>query len=246
MTDNEITIFTSEAVAALAALAPAAKSSAEITSLVDDAARSPRNTIRAHLALVGSAPPDLAQMQEDGVPQGEIARALHVWLGPLTPVAGSDHRLWSYLSTVTFRDYMELRWPMKDPPSIRFLERWVVGKPTRSTLARNGISRLWWGAHLTHDPRLERPRSRGSADPYAYTSELFRKEDRFVGIVEREVGSVPNVVFPLLDHLPADATEGYVRSLLKEITLVGGYADLASFTAQESQNRITEIVTFKD
>jgi hypothetical protein len=249
MSESEIAIFTSAALVELVALAPAANSKQEAYGLIDLAASIPSQTIRARATLVGDAPPDIAQMARDGEHQGAIARALHVWLGPLSAVAGSDHRLWSYLASVTFREYMEARWPLdKSPVNGRLLERWLMPRPTRESLARNGISRLWWAAHLTHDPKLQRPRSRATSDPYAYTSEILQKEDRFVGIVEREAGSIPNVVYPLLDHLSETDTpdsEKYVRDLLKEITLIGGYSDLGSLSEQETRNRIQEIVSFR-
>lgn len=248
MTDDLVTIFTSDAVAEIANLASVVQSSAEFDAVVDNLSASPGATIRAQLSLVGAAPPDLGQMQREGVDQALIAQALHVWLGPLTRVAGSDHRLWTYLSTITFRDYSKARWPLAEGhPSKRLLRRWIVTRANRESLARNGVARLWWAARLTHDPAFRYPLTKATANPYAYTAELFRSEDRFVGIVEREVGAIPNVLFPLLDHLsssPETATEAAVRSMLRELTLAGGYADLASFTVDESRRRMDEIQKF--
>lgn len=100
----------------------------------------------------------------------------------------------------------------------------------RSALVRHGIARLWWIAEQTYDPQLKHPISASTKDPYAYTKLAFAREDRLLGIFDREAGQIPGLTFALLDHIaasPKHAAESYVRELLKEVKREYGYREVA-------------------
>jgi hypothetical protein len=127
---------------------------------------------------------------------------------------------------------MEKRWPLEDIRSWkgRVQDRWLMLNSSRGPLVRHGISRLWWVAALTYDAKKEYRLSKEAGDAFAYTAEVFRNEDRLNALFDREAGALPDLVKAVLDHASqggAYATDGHIRELMKEITLVYGYRDLS-------------------
>lgn len=174
------------------------------------------------------------------------AIALYEGLGALPPVAAADERLWTYLALVPFRGYMERRWPIDESRSWknRAQDRWLMKSATYGVLIRHGISRLWWLADLTFDPALERPLSVETGDPWIYLRTALASEDRIMAIFDRDSGLVPELRFVLLEHCYRSgprATEVWLRSLMKEITLTSGYRDLSSLDSQELAEMLNEL-----
>ena len=166
------------------------------------------------------------------------AIAIYRYLGPMTPAAASDRRLWNYLSHVTFRDYQSARWPLDaEGWKSRISDRWLLRNSTRGALVRNGISRLWWAASLTIDPLRIHKLSSDSDDEFAYLRVLLAYEDTFLAIVDRDTGMIPNLVIAVLDHIASDESnskESYVRQLMKEVVLVAGYSELAGLSVGDA------------
>lgn len=136
----------------------------------------------------------------------------------------SDPRLWNYCSLVAFRSYMEGRWPLKITGDWKraMKSRWLMINPNRNTLMRHGIARLWWAAQLTYDHDMP--------DPYTYTNLLAEKEDRMQAVLDRQIGSLRNVTRAVLDYSkgsPACGHEDRIRYVMKSLTAVYGYRDLA-------------------
>lgn len=165
----------------------------------------------------------------------DVANAPRVYefLGAMDPANAADSRLWTYLSFVTYRDYMNERWPLNGMPNWkkRARTRWMMPRTNRGTLIRHGIARLWWVTSLTYDPTLRYPLSADSKDPFAYTSAVFANEDRINALFDREAGALLSVTRCVLEHVsryPQYSTDNYMRSLMKEITLVHGYRDIGA------------------
>lgn len=167
------------------------------------------------------------------------APAVHQYIGEKDRANAADVRLWTYLAFATFRSYMELRWPLdvseedQDKWKRRAKDRWLMHSEsvTRGRLIRHGIARLWWGAHLTYEPD-EKP------DPYVYTRELFKREDRLNAILDREVGALQNIRKAVLAYLVAagsSATETHLRRLMQYLTLVYGYRDLGAMNYTDTE-----------
>lgn len=158
------------------------------------------------------------------------APRVYEYIGPIDRANAADGRLWSYLAFVTYRDYMDARWPLEgDGWKSRVNDRWLLTRSTRGSLIRHGISRLWWIADLTFDARLEYPLAAATGDSFAYTRAVLGNEDRVLGLFDREAGAVPAVVRGVLEHVEADSARGadaYTRNLMKEVTLTYGYRDL--------------------
>ncbi len=223
-----------------------------------DAAESPETFLSIANAIV-SKPSNLLSLPVDlGKPDDlEIggkravdvnnAPKVHDYLGEMDRANASDARLWSYLALATYRAYMEKRWPLKqgagdDNWKRRVKDRWLLhnGAITRGRLIRHGIARLWWIAHLTF--RHDLADSSKPQDPYIYTREVFKSEDRINALFDREAGAIPTVFTAVLDHaieVGAVATDKYVQSIMQYLTLVNGYRDLGMLDAQAIKRLIT-------
>lgn len=175
---------------------------------------------------------------------GKAAVLIYEWLGPMPPVQAADPRLWTFLSLVTFRDYSMARWPLITKEwKNRVRDRWLMRTGNRRDLVRNSIARLWWAAHFTHDFTLNRPLTSKYSDPYRYTMLLLGNQDRFVAIMERDIGMIQHLVFAILEHIDSDArfqTGSYAKDLMKELTLVAGYKELSFVDNQYLQEIVAE------
>lgn len=244
MSDSTISFFRADAVSRLAAAMTNTESESDALAIIDDFASDHSNLLSAEWSFNG-AQPDLLAMHLGGASTDALARAVYSWMGPMTAVEASDHRVWTYLACVTFQSFTANRWALNARNLHRRLaDRWVMSAPTRNLLVRNSIARMWWAAHLTHDAAMTRPLSKQTSDPFAYLAELTRTEDVFLGILDRDLAGCPDVLAALLDHFAANreyATEDYARTLLKEVVLVSGYSDIASFSYEEATTRVSAI-----
>jgi hypothetical protein len=143
----------------------------------------------------------------------------------LNETEASDIRLWATLSHTVFYQYMSNRWTIKpyDADSInktasRIRNRYFVKTLSLSNLMRNGISRLWWAAHLTFDA--------GKNDPFEDTKLVFSKEDILVNLFERELGCCKNVRDAALNflknHEEIRSIEDNWRAMFRHLNLIGG------------------------
>lgn len=149
----------------------------------------------------------------------------------LNETQASDKRLWTYLTHVRFWNYMVKKWSIDgiEKPIGRIKNRYFLNTVNIESLSRNGISRLWWYAHLTKDINRKAP--------YELTKILLSRQDIAVGIFERRLGSICNVRNGLLEYLknnPVIArSEDKTRELIKYINLVGGVKNLSMLTFKE-------------
>lgn len=141
----------------------------------------------------------------------------------LNETQAGDSRLWTYLTHVVFWKYMRKRWALEnvrkgDNPLGRVIDRYLLVNPRLESLTRNGISRLWWYAHLTRD--LSRQ------DNYELTKILLTRAEVAVGILERFIGVNKNMRIALLEFLKEHneilSNEDLTRGLLKTFNLYGG------------------------
>jgi len=189
-----------------------------------------------HLALPVSRgiPDDLTVEGNRGVDVDNAPR-LHEYIGEMDRANASDARLWNYLSFATYRAYMEKRWPLTQNDSAdeawkgRVKDRWLLhtGAVTRGRLVRHGIARLWWVTHLTYFSHSNIGITKD--DPYAYTREVFKSEDRINALFDREVGAIPSVMAAVLDHatyLGTKATDKYLQRIMQYLKLINGYREI--------------------
>lgn len=105
------------------------------------------------------------------------AIALFNWL-KVNPVVASNDQLWTHLSHVTFPDYLRERWPTVNERAVR--EHYFMKGSGFTPRVSNGLSRLWWGAHLTHRPQ--------DTDPFELTRTLFSLQQVSQAFLERAYG----------------------------------------------------------
>ncbi len=179
--------------------------------------------------VVGPPPVLLRQDSNEALPDAECAIRIFTWLNALSPVLAMEERLWSHLTHYVFADYMRVRWPVESSHTV--VRRFFMENRSFAALARNGISRLWWAAHLTVDPSRE--------DRFERTKTLFLRQDVQVGLLERAIGKCNRVRFGVLDYLRENPglqeKENFgrrIQVMLRELNLLGGVMILDALSEQ--------------
>jgi hypothetical protein len=169
--------------------------------------------------------------------------AVYEYLGAMDRANASDERLWTYLALAAYRPYMSARWPLHTDRNWkrRAERRWLMSSVHRGSLVRHGIARLWWVTSLTYDPTCRYRLSAADQDPFAYTRAVLHNEDRINALFDREVGAVAPLVRCVLEHAaenPLWAKDDHIRAVMKELTLIYGYRDLASLNDQQLRDLV--------
>lgn len=152
---------------------------------------------------------------------------IHEALSSLSEVHASDVRLWVYLAHGPMFSYMRTRWPVeggKDEILSSIESRWLFLNESRPrALMRQGISRLWWAAHLTRAPWEIDPffKPLQKKEKYAYTRLLFASQDIFKNLLERSFGRERRILIPALAVLDSrgvltsdrDLSRGFMRRI---------------------------------
>ena len=165
---------------------------------------------------LGTAP-ELSDTSSGG--DAENAIRLHQWL-KIQPFMAADERIWTCLCHSLFYDYTTTRWANKTLKNIR--ERFFMTGVGFTPRVSNSISRLWWGAQLTYDPKR--------ADPYELTRVLFSLQDIQQSFMERAYCSCTPLLHTVLEVLGDSEEElkaatgrgDIVKKLAKQINVYGG------------------------
>ena len=136
----------------------------------------------------------------------------------LTPEEADDPRLWVYLSTCHFYEYTKVRWLSSSSSPKVFERRLLYEGAGRGVRTRNSISRLWWTAHLT-------VKKEGDKIDWKHTKAIFDVQDLQVGLLERNLGSYPEILrsflnFYLKNKLQMKST--VIQLMIKELNNIGG------------------------
>lgn len=111
---------------------------------------------------------------------------------------------------------------------------YFVPQAQSRALLRNGIARLWWYGHLTHDSTR--------TDPFELTAVLLSSLDTAKNLLERNMGRAPHVRFAFLDFirtngdrlgLSAGQRRSRIRETAKLLNLRGGVTLLDCLTRDE-------------
>lgn len=154
----------------------------------------------------------------------------------LTPTEATDGRLWTYLAHVDFWKYMQTRWSVENKSEDKrgefVLEHWFLNPSNAVNLTRrHGISLLWWGAYMTHDPEREYP--------FELTEELFSMLDYASTLISGSQGRNRNFTNAILEFvienkdLFSNYKEARVRLLMRKVNYSGGYKILPSLSKKE-------------
>jgi len=138
----------------------------------------------------------------------------------------TDARIWSYLTHVTFWEYMSELRPIGQQPADKqgnyILRHYFLDPVNAANLVLNDISLLWWGAHLTYDAENEK-------DPYWLTKELFSMLDYTRHLLPSIQGRNTTFVKAVLNYVVDNrslfkvAKEAKVRFIMRKCNFVAGY-----------------------
>lgn len=231
MADNKARALSYKALVELKSALDAAESPNDFLAEADAILASSENILELPLDLGSPDSLDAGSPSDTGRDVYNAPR-VYEYLGALDRANASDRRLWTYLAFANYREYMEKRWPLEDIRSWkgRVQDRWLMLNSSRGSLVRHGVARLWWVAALTYDAKKDYRLSKETDNSFAYTEEVFRNEDRLNALFDREAGALPELVKAVLEHASQGgsyATDGHIRELMKELTLVYGYRDLS-------------------
>ena len=178
--------------------------------------------------------PNLILPSNDKLYDIENSILLHKALSKLSPLQARDPRLWTRLSHVEYWTYMRKRWQIEKyigdgdkKAEGRILERYFILQSQGRSLIRNGISRLWWSAHLSYSNTRE--------NPYELTYVLMSTLDITQSLLERSIGRAPTILHGFLEFLnrhKEDLLVGgnenrlRIRQLAKFLNMYGGVSIL--------------------
>ena len=176
---------------------------------------------------------------------GENCKVLYEALKGLTIDQATDDRLWTYLTHVTFWDYMKRRWPLTDQTNpIGFInDRYFPKKNNNKSMVRNGVSRLWWMAYSTYDESLE--------NPFEITEFLLKDSDMQVSLMERNYSRNSNFIKKVLRAVKIFGETNFQpnttlkRKLWVELNRIGGVKVL-DMLSYDDVYKIAEYVFTQD
>jgi hypothetical protein len=185
--------------------------------------------------------PSLASHGGSAAEDLQNARSLYVALQGLTPAQAADERLWAYMTHVLFWGYMRSRWPVDAAAEHRIRERYFVDPPGPRGLVRNGISRLWWYAHVTYDERRD--------DPFELTAVLLHTEDVAQQLMERSISNSPRILKAVLSALKDACSAGkhtyerhMVRAAAQHLIRQGGVTVLDALDEPDLAEMVNEAI----
>ncbi len=179
----------------------------------------------------------LALPDNEGLKDIENSIRIYKMLPDLTPVQARDPRLWTRLCHEEFWGYMRLRWDAGKHANdlgrqVRYIQsHYFIAQSQSRALLRNGIARLWWYAHLTHDESRE--------NPFELTETLLSTLDITQQVLERSLGRSRNILFGFLEFLFQCRENGIslkreqIREIAKKLNMTGGVTLLDTLTAME-------------
>jgi hypothetical protein len=183
----------------------------------------------AELRLVDSALSDLDPDARGSDLDKALVEPIHLALRGMSRRQGADMRMWHWMASVRFRDFVWRRWGgtegsvLSDSIAPRFL-----GGPSLGGVSRNTFARLYWLAeHLGGD--------------YAEARAVLGRQDMFQAIFERTFGLYPPAVQACLRKFRG-RSEDDVRSATKWLNYVASTTVLEALDASEIESILTESI----
>ena len=158
------------------------------------------------------------KLDKNGKFDFENAKLIYESFKFLTPEQADDSRLWVYLANCHFYEYTKTRWLSSATSQKSFTTRILYEGVGRAVRTRNSISRLWWTAHLTYD-------TGNVGNEWGLTKAIFELQDLQVGLLERNMGSYPNILKTFLRFYLEKKNEMnrvIVQEMVKELNNIGG------------------------
>lgn len=164
----------------------------------------------------------------------------------LTPQDANDARFWIYLTHgpchkyvverfCTSKNYRTIAAKGEDGLIPFIKKRFFFSGKARKVRISNAISRLWWIAYLTRDSDTA-----DETQEWVRTKEMFSSQDYIASILERKIGSHPEIVKAVLTFFlerPDLKSKKNIQMVMRELNNLSGvqlvslmsWGDLMSF-----------------
>ena len=156
----------------------------------------------------------------------------------ITPAIAADERIWATLCHSQHYEYMLKRWPIEPDVAHHQTEKGIIeqryffGYGPRKSQERNGLSRLWLSAALTHDPERQ--------DPYELTKVFLQDTNFIMYMFGHTFGSNRNIVQGTMEailQLQQERGEKIsakpLTSFTRKLNLVSGVTMLDRYSREE-------------
>ena len=187
--------------------------------------RAMRDDVLALAAAAGY--PDVAASGARATFDVEAAKLLYRRMG-LVPAEASVRALWAFVALVLLPDVAYWRFP--DPPKDRVLA---------TDITRHVFGRLWWRAHLLHDPGRDEPFALLDTFGEAAFDQIFARR--------RALGGSRALIRGLAAHWPAADRGGcserdVLRETLKRLLRHGAFQDFECLEPAVIRDEIAHVV----
>ncbi len=163
----------------------------------------------------------------------ENAKIIFEALDGLTPLEANDKRLWVKLTHDNCHKYVVNRWMngRTERKVTNIIERFFYKGSGQQSRIRNGVARLWWIAYLTVQSDEQ-----NEDEKWKYTKLICESQDFITSILERTMGTYPNVRLGVLEYYfeNSDVFENSksrkIQQLLRDLNNYGGVTLLSLMT----------------
>ena len=130
----------------------------------------------------------------------------------------TNPQFWSYLTHVTYWDYMHKRSNINETTTVKSIKEKFFDS---GNFSRNSIARLWWLAHITYEKNYQ--------NPFYLTEILFKSQDFIVHLFERKYSnntSLTRNILLSIDKYSKDndfPNRNQLRFLCEEINRLGSF-----------------------
>jgi len=185
------------------------------------------------------------QADDNNIYDFENAVKIYSLFNPqLSPFEANDERLWVRLTHDQCHKYMVKRWMTKSMKSEKVIEeRFFFKGRSQSARVRNGISRLWWIAHLTVQNDEENLENK-----WRYTRAICESQDFITSLFERSIGSYENIRFGVLefylenpDYFAVEKSKK-IQKMLKDLNNYGGVSLLSLLSKEEIKDILSSFI----
>lgn len=169
----------------------------------------------------------------------ENSIALFESLGNLPIDLSIDERFWTSLCHLYYPDYVFNRW-IKEKNNVEVIKErfFTIAFGSDRALARNAISRLWFGAYLTVNTNNEDYKYffEEFEDKFVFTKTLFSYQDIQSGLLERSLGRNKKITLSILHFFEKNKdklNKEVILDFLKKVCLLNQHIQLQSLDAKD-------------
>lgn len=182
---------------------------------------------------------------------GENAILLYEKMKNISSTLASSDHYWTTLAHTSFYQYVYTRWIRENTEELKpgtIETRFFFSSTNQKSRARHALTRLWWIAHLTHDPERE-------SDPYFYTKVATTDQDLYGLIMEtKHVAQNKMALFAMLDvflevfekvereEIELKNKRKFFRETMQQINLIGSVTVWDLLSREEAKRKLSAYV----